>query len=78
MITKQTNSTKQNPALETNRSSASQEIPHILRKMKVHSCKSKLTPPVPTRSQIGPVHTPSHLLNAHFKLINPSKSRSPK
>jgi len=66
MTTKQTNSTKQSPALEANRSSASQEIPHILWKMKVHSCKRKLPPPVPTRSQIGPVHAPIPLTKGPF------------
>jgi hypothetical protein len=64
---------------EANRSSASQEIPCILRKPKVLYCNHKLPLPVPILNQIDPVHTPtSHCLKIHLNIILPSMPGSPK
>jgi len=54
---------QQSPSWEANRFSASQEIPHILWKPKVHYRGHKCPPPVLILSQLDPVHTPtSHIL----------------
>ena len=63
----------------TNGFSASQEIPRILWKLKVHYRVYKGPPPVPTLSQINPVHVPtSHFLETHINIILPFTPRSSK
>jgi len=47
---------EQSPSWETNQFSASQEIPCILWKPKVHNRTQKFPPPVPILDQINPVH----------------------
>ena len=68
-----TYSMKQSPSWEANGFSASQEIPHILWNPKFHYCIHKSPPPLPTFSQLVPVHTStSHFLKIHFNIILPS------
>jgi len=56
----------QSPSWEANWFAASQEIPHISRKPKVHYRTQKRPPPISILGQPNPVHTPtSHLLNIH-------------
>jgi hypothetical protein len=72
------NSMEQRPSWEANSFSASQEIPCILRKPEVHYRIHKSPPPVPTLSQLNPVHAPSHFLKIHFNIILQYTPGSPK
>ena len=67
----------QSPSWEANWFAASQEIPRISRKPKVHYRTHKRPPYVSILGQPNPVHTPtSHFLEIHPN-IHPSTPRSP-
>ena len=72
------NFNEQSPSWEANNSSATQQIPRILRKPKVHYCVRKSHPPLSIRSQIDPVHHASlrfiFILSAHLWLGLPTGS----
>ena len=70
---------EQSPSWEANWFPASQEIPRISWKPKVHYCIHKCPPPVPILSQLDPVHTPHPtswrfilILSSHLSLGLPS------
>jgi hypothetical protein len=67
---------KQSPSWEAKRSSASQEIPRILRNQNVHYPIHNSPPPVPILSEIDPVPHPtsrrSILISFHLRLGLPS------
>ena len=68
----------QSPSWEANWFVASQEIPRILWKPKVHYRTHKRPPLVPILGQLNPVHIPtSHLLQIHPNIIHSSTPRSP-
>jgi hypothetical protein len=68
--TKLPNSMEKSPSLEANRSSASQETPHISRNPKVRYRIHKGPPPVPIQSHTDLVHTStSHFSKIHFNII---------
>jgi hypothetical protein len=74
-----TYSMEQRTSWKANRSSASQEIPCILWKLKVHYCIQNSLPPVPILSQINPIRDPHPsslrpilILSFHLRLALPS------
>ena len=68
----------QSPYWEANWFAASQEIPRISRKPKVHYRTRKRPPTVSILGQPNSVHIPtSHLLEIHLNIIHPSTPRSP-
>jgi hypothetical protein len=70
---------EESPAWQANRFSASEEIPHILRNPKVHYRIHRCPLPVPTMSQLDPVHNlTSYFQNIHLNIILPSTPRPPK
>jgi len=78
-ITLLTYSMQHSPSLKANRFSASQEMPRILWKPKIHYRIHKSPPLVPFLSQINPIHAPQHasrrsilILSSHLRLGLPN------
>ena len=70
---------EQSPSKKVDWFSASQEMPRILWKPKVHYHIHKWPQPVPILGQIDPVHAPtSHFLTAYLKIILQSTPGSSK
>jgi hypothetical protein len=68
----------QSPAWEADSSSASQEIPDVV-KPECSLLRSQQSPPVPILSQINPVHAlTADSFNTYFNIIFPSKRKSSK
>jgi len=61
------------PSWEANRFSATQEIPHILWKPKVHYLVQKCPPTVPNLNHLDPVQvSTSHFLKIYLNIIHPT------
>ena len=74
-----TYSMEHSPSSEANQFLASQEIPHIIWKAKVHYRIHTSASPVPILCQIYPVHYPTYyFLKIHLNIILPSTPASPK
>jgi hypothetical protein len=58
---------QQNSFLEDNTHSATQKVPCLLQKLKVHYCAHKSVPLLPLLCQAYIVHTPPLFLNNRFK-----------
>jgi len=72
----QNNSMEHSPSWRARRSSASQEIPHILCNSNVPYCIHKWPPPVLILIHRNPVHTsPSYFLKIHLNINLQSTSR---
>ena len=70
---------EQSPSLETNMSSANQEIPCILCNPWIRYSIHKCPPPFPVLSQSSPIHaSPSHFFTININIFLPSMPRSSK